>query len=305
MPNTRGTLAILFSCSTTLALCVWTGVHLNVEGDSRKRLIQFIPGRKIIWAVIALLAPDIVLTIALHQFLTARQYLNIVNTKNSGKNQQPLHLKAVYFALMGGFSSKILPEAEEYIKKDALSAVNHLCQPKVMDKIRKYPLSENKERSKSGGLEKVLAIFQTGWILLQCFGRQLEGLHVSLLELNTAVHVLIAIATYVLWWEKPVNINESIEIAREKNACRSPESINYVDSLRHAFDRADAEISPRIMGLASSKTVPKTLDEKPKDHREMVAATAVLRSITNALTKPSLLRRFSLLGGYLQMLILL
>jgi hypothetical protein len=33
-PGVRGTLTILFSCAAALALCVWTGIHLNVDPRS-------------------------------------------------------------------------------------------------------------------------------------------------------------------------------------------------------------------------------------------------------------------------------
>lgn len=101
---------------------------------------------------------DIVLTIALHQFLTARRYLNKENdTKTYAEERlrerlNPLRLKAIYFALMGGFSSIISPESR--ITTNALHTINHLCRRRTIENIRKYPLSEVKERSKASGLEK-------------------------------------------------------------------------------------------------------------------------------------------------------
>lgn len=38
--------------------------------------------------------------------------------------------------------------------------------------------------------------------------RLVHGLSISLLELNTFVHTLCAFATYGLWWDKPLNVQQ-------------------------------------------------------------------------------------------------
>jgi hypothetical protein len=50
----------------------------------------------------------------------------------------------------------------------------------------------------ANSIAKTVTIFQTGWIVLQCLGRRLEGLHITLLELNTSLHVIIAIVMYAI-----------------------------------------------------------------------------------------------------------
>jgi hypothetical protein len=49
-----------------------------------------------------------------------------------------------------------------------------------------------------GGGANSIAKTVTGWIVLQCLGRRLEGLHITLLELNTSLHVIIAIVMYAI-----------------------------------------------------------------------------------------------------------
>ena len=56
-PNIRGTADILTSCLTTLLLCVWTAVHLNVPEPGRPVKHFF---RKVGWLILALLAPELV-----------------------------------------------------------------------------------------------------------------------------------------------------------------------------------------------------------------------------------------------------
>lgn len=56
-PGTRGTFALLSSCLSTLFLCVWTAVHLNLPQYKRKHLQKW---RKLQWLLIAAFAPEIV-----------------------------------------------------------------------------------------------------------------------------------------------------------------------------------------------------------------------------------------------------
>lgn len=80
--NSRGTLAIIFSCFAALGFCVWSGIHLNAEFQTRSDTIRYT--EKIIWAILALLAPDFIISIALHQRLVAEEYRRGVNASING-----------------------------------------------------------------------------------------------------------------------------------------------------------------------------------------------------------------------------
>ena len=51
-PTTRGTFDVMTICLTTLILCVWTAVHLNVASPESTWLEKF--GTKIGWLVVLL-----------------------------------------------------------------------------------------------------------------------------------------------------------------------------------------------------------------------------------------------------------
>jgi hypothetical protein len=76
-PPYRGTWGILYSCTITLGLCVYTAIHLNVPGpkDSRTRIWI----RKIRWMFFALIAPEIVLCTAWTQLHKARSVCKTLN----------------------------------------------------------------------------------------------------------------------------------------------------------------------------------------------------------------------------------
>jgi hypothetical protein len=56
-PLERGTYSILSTCIITLALCVWTAIHLNVPAHGEKwPQIR----RKFGWMILGFLAPELV-----------------------------------------------------------------------------------------------------------------------------------------------------------------------------------------------------------------------------------------------------
>ena len=72
-----------------------------------------------------------------------------------------------------------------------------------------------KDKSKSDGLTKLIAVIQAAWMIVQIIGRIVSSQPVTLLEVNTMSHVLIAFAIYLLWWHKPQWISEPTRLEGE------------------------------------------------------------------------------------------
>lgn len=62
------------------------------------------------------------------------------------------------------------------------------------------------DKSKADGLAKVLVCIQALWLVVQCIGRAVQGLPITLLELNTALHVAFALLTYLFLLRKPQGV---------------------------------------------------------------------------------------------------
>jgi len=282
-PTSRGTITILFSCAAALCLCVWTGVHLNVEPiEHRRKKIgsQFLG--KLIWALIALFAPDIVLSVALHQFLVAWEYRRAVNDLSKKKKKmatdgapkpKKLKLGMAFFAVMGGFCGEV--NTVDGPRWDSLGVVT-LCHWRTMESIREYSLSEIKDKSKASAVAKTLACVQTAWLLLQCFGREAERLHITLLELNTAVHIVLAIVMYGIWWEKPLDIRQSIPFDRSRLGIENSPTTVYVDTVRSALEHAEREVAYLVAPNCETEK------ENQVVHPEILVAVSIFRSIRGA-----------------------
>jgi hypothetical protein len=97
-PRERGTFNILSTCLTTMILCVWTSVHLNIpehNGGIRRTFL-----RKSGWLLLALLAPEIVAWNAWEQRHIAAEITNIsVKVFGPGQSSSPGWIRRVWTAL--------------------------------------------------------------------------------------------------------------------------------------------------------------------------------------------------------------
>jgi hypothetical protein len=65
---------------------------------------------------------------------------------------------------------------------------------------------EVKDKSKGNWFTKVLACIQAMWFCISCLVRVGQQLPSSLLELNTFAHAMCTIIVYLIWWQKPLDI---------------------------------------------------------------------------------------------------
>ncbi|KAK4184543.1 hypothetical protein QBC35DRAFT_455175 [Podospora australis] len=124
-PDGRGTFGILRSCIITLALCVYTAIHLNIPGAEDAKTTVYL--RKAKWVVIAMFAPELVVYVAWCQRQEARWFYKEI-TKALVYFEQTTPAPKIrrnhtwtmthsWYAYMGGFSLDPTPRstAEEYI----------------------------------------------------------------------------------------------------------------------------------------------------------------------------------------------
>ena len=88
-PSGRGTYGLYSSCLTTLALCLYTAIYLNINPDHWKvRSFLWRP----LWVVFATFGPELILWLAFDQWYTARllyKQVNKIGTRWSMENQVP------------------------------------------------------------------------------------------------------------------------------------------------------------------------------------------------------------------------
>ncbi|KAK4450305.1 hypothetical protein QBC34DRAFT_403236 [Podospora aff. communis PSN243] len=68
------------------------------------------------------------------------------------------------------------------------------------------------DRSKGSLVAKAIVSVQLLWMVIQCIGRKVAGLPVTLLEAHVLIQIGFTIIAYVCWWRKPLDVAEPIVI---------------------------------------------------------------------------------------------
>ncbi|CAG8148001.1 unnamed protein product [Penicillium nalgiovense] len=244
-PDGRGTIELLWSCSITFGLCIWTAMHPNViPWDSFRDEFLY----KLNWMVIAVFTPEIVVCTAASQRFQARQVRKDWEKHFSEHPAKDwLDMSGAFFVVMGGFIIKksrtatspisSTPKAKNHSQESSKplhsgqTLVTCINQPgfKVMldEGIIRRLIDEGKltkehfhhrgikDKGKADGIAKFLVTIQIIWMGVQCLGRKLNGLPLSLLEAHVLIQMPFAVVAYIFWWQKPLDVSEPIRLPIE------------------------------------------------------------------------------------------
>jgi hypothetical protein len=130
-----------------------------------------------------------------------------------------------FFAIMGGFM--------EHHDGGPPTVLDAKDVPQVTK--RRTLEVEIQDRSKGGGLSKMFALVQTVWFILQCISRAIEGLPMTELEVATCAFAILNFATYILWWNKPLNVRWPVLLYPEDG--KEQEEIGEEEGILNAVRR--------------------------------------------------------------------
>jgi len=194
---------IIRSCALTIFLCTWVSVHPNIpsphEGWPRIAL------RRAGIMLAALIFPEAIIAWALRQRFEARRLAK--EHKREGWT-----ITHGFFASMGGF---MLYEGNRPIRVlfPYQLASYSLTGNGDFPRISK---TEIDDKSKGDAISKGVVILQTGWFVVQCIARAAQGLPVTELELITVAFAALNFVIYVLWWEKPLNVQRGVRVYEKR-----------------------------------------------------------------------------------------
>lgn len=246
-PQSRGTFDIILSCFLTISLCTWTSLHLNVPASNEGQWRPIL--RKLRWMMLTLLGPEFVVALAAGQRANARRAFNTIR----GMGYSEWTLRHSFYANMGGFvlqarDSKPFPIHGLHIIY--LLKEGYLNLPEITSQ-------EISDKSKANILAKVLVCLQTGWFVVQCFGRLAQGLPLTALELVTISYVWCTWAIYAQWLKKPLDVTAPTIL-------RTQASI--ADILRKAGSEASEPYRQTPLDFVWDGRVSWTLDVQPFLH---------------------------------------
>ncbi|KAH9952718.1 hypothetical protein BC827DRAFT_1148303 [Russula dissimulans] len=203
LSNCRSLWDIIRSCALTVFLCIWVSVHPNIpspdEGWPRVTL------RRVGLMLATLVVPEAIIAWALRQRLYAGQLARV----HKGEGWTLTH---GFFATMGGFM--------EY-------EGNRPVQVLFPRELRSYSLTGNgdfprlskieiQDKSKGDFISKGVVILQTSWFVMQCIARGVQGLPITELELATIAFAGLNFVLYLLWWDKPLNVQCGVRVYKKR-----------------------------------------------------------------------------------------
>lgn len=173
-PNQRGTIDILWTCLTTLFICLWIQLHLNVPANHEGFFHQSL--RRFRWLLLGGLVPEALLLAAGGQWASAKR--SVADMKKL-ELENTWTLAHGFYADSGGFVLQA-PDAQpfpisakqvHYLVKNGFIAAPDITQKEILDK------------SKADKFTKTIACLQTFWFITQCIARIINRLPLTPLEL--------------------------------------------------------------------------------------------------------------------------
>jgi hypothetical protein len=211
------------------------------------------------------------------------------------------------FAQMGGFAFDTATHGVEYIPGSPrlYLTANGVAALARLGRLPRVSRAFISDKSKADGLAKALATVQASWLIVQCLGRTVGGLPVSLLECNALAHALCSLVMYCLWWSKPLNVADPMVLAggwaaevcaamwmlSEASTFAATEDIKPPEIVQFVrYERQESVVSqPHSGDLVIEMKPTKQDDEMPRTmasspiHREQTGKTPELVGLKNSL----------------------
>ena len=168
----------------------------------------------------AVLVPEVVTASAFAQRVAARESVRTMQALGyewTMKHAFYLNMGGVWIQPRDSQSFPINAAQLSYLLAEGYISVPSLTKDEIWDK------------SKADSFAKIMACGQIGWLVLQCVGRAIQRLPITPLELATVGFAIPSLATFALWFEKPVDVD-------------TPTRISVADTTEELLER----LSPRI-----------------------------------------------------------
>ncbi|KAG2126786.1 uncharacterized protein EDB93DRAFT_1243806 [Suillus bovinus] len=181
---------IIWSCCLTIFTCTWTAVHPNILGMYESKAMKI--ARRIGIMILAIVAPELMITWAMRQFLSARRTAK----------QFRWGMTHGFFVWMGGFMLYVNGVQRATLTPDELLQFIHAG---LID-MPAITVDEIDDRSKIDALSKWVTILQLVWFVSQLVAHHVQKLLMTLLETETMAVATLTWIYYFLWLKKPKDV---------------------------------------------------------------------------------------------------
>ena len=176
--DSRGTYDLLESCLSAIILSTYTALRLNIPREDLSAFNSFL--RKSGWLIVVLIFPELLTCRAIYEYRMVKK--------------SSVRRTISFYTLMGGFNN--------------INNHIHAIQDDDRDDGQDAVLEKDlRDRNKVNSISRIITLLQILWVVLDVLGRLAQHLTVSTLEVATIGYIFCAIITYILWWEKPSDVD--------------------------------------------------------------------------------------------------
>jgi hypothetical protein len=224
-PNGRGTINIIWDSFSTIFLCCWTALCANIPSPYWSRWEWMY--RKTLLFCLAILGPEMILLLALGQWLSARR--SVEEFRSSGYPEWSIN--HAFLADMGGF----VLHPRDWVRFPINAKQVHYLVTEGYIPYSAVGLEKQaiRDRNKGDGIVRIITVSQILWFSFNCLGRALQHLAITTLELTTVSFIICTLGTYVFWAHKPMDIETTITL--EPNATITEMLIRAGDKARNPY----------------------------------------------------------------------
>ncbi|KAJ7031886.1 hypothetical protein C8F04DRAFT_959763 [Mycena alexandri] len=187
---------IVWESFATLFACTWVALHQNVPDPKLRSFSLFM--RTLRMVLVAVIAPELTVSFATRQLISALRI-----SKGHEAFFYVVSITHGFFCTMGGFVSQ---------EGRPISDVNQL--PAYISAIQNVKEADMTDRSKGDGLSKAVALAQGLWFVTQCLARVSQSLPLTQLEVATMAFAIVSVFIRLLWWRKPLDVQQPIMMLR-------------------------------------------------------------------------------------------
>ena len=220
--------SIGFNCASTIFLCTWVALHLDVPEDPWEALWKSVL-RRVGWTMMALLAPEAVLLMAFLDWIGSS---NDLNNKLSEFGNAFIYIVDAHHLLLMTDRDPTCDWTETHAMLARMRGLRVEAEDGswrvreyiggITSDVRMPTMREIQDRSKGDAVAKAITIVQTLWFAIQAAHRISQGLVVTELELTTLGHVVLNIFVYWCWWNKPLNLQFPVDVYRAGDRGEAP-----------------------------------------------------------------------------------
>jgi hypothetical protein len=171
-------------------------LHLNIPAPEDSYWNIF--WRKVRWASLGLLAPELLMLFACGQWASANR--SVTSMQAAGHSNWSV--EHAFYADSGGFV--VLLDGHDRVPVSA-KQLEYVVQHKFIA-MPGVTRDEIRDKSKTDGMSRLVNCVQAGWLVLQILGRAGQGLPITTLELSTISTVGCSFTTLWFWRKKPLDI---------------------------------------------------------------------------------------------------